>query len=151
MILKIKLDDGKNLSSIVQLFAPAQDIAADTATPAHSHQLAEFGCIQASCIAGNPAIVIASVLATIADLGPRLHQQITAMVAPVADTVSTIPQCHMPLVSRMKVTRAAPKVNPAGSQGRRFPAARQLSRIRASRIVHMTQLAVFCGMLFATK
>lgn len=119
--------------------------------PPHNHQLEDSGRTHASCMAGIPAVVVASTLAMIADFGPNFHQQTMAIVAPIAEIVSTVLQCHTPLVRRMIVTREAPRVAPAGSHGFLLPALKQLTSIKLSKTVHIIQLHIFCGMSRITK
>lgn len=140
---KTKQVDGNKRSSTDHFFAPQQERALPKAIPLHSHQLVGSGRTHASCMAGIPAITVASVLAMIADLGPSFHQQARAITIPMAEIVSMVSQRHEPFIIRIIVTRKAPRTNPAGSQGRLLPATKQFIKIIQSKTVHIIQLTTF--------
>lgn len=148
---KTKQVDGNKRSSIDHFFAPQQDRALPKAIPLHNHQLEGSGRTHASCIAGIPAITVASVLATIAGLDPSFHRQISAITIPITEIVSTAPHSHTPFIKRIIVTRKAPRANPAGSHGRLLPAVKQFIKIMQSKTVHIIQLTTFCGMSCLAK
>jgi len=144
-ILYKKLPIGKKLSWIVHPLAPKIFSNPPKATPVHNHQLAGFGNIQASYVAGNPAISIAIVLAIIAAFGPMAFHTINENTQPETARVSTNPHFHIPFEIRIRETEKAPKTKDMASHGRLFPDAIMLNITTTSNRNHNIHVTMFCG------